>query len=226
MESRVWPNAPTHAEPSSSRASPSSSGPRCRSMLRIPSTASCMAGTPNAPAMPHMCRRSAGGPARPATRKRVRHLRANLGFESAQGSLHHERSALLDGRDVGIHHHVDELRETNLRSPAQLLSRPRRIPDQPVHLRGPEIARVDGDQLPPGVAVESHFRGTLAPESQIDAGAAEGALAELAHGMRFSRRQHEISRSVMRDHAPHAIYIVARITPVPVCIEIPQIQAV
>merc|ERR1719487_1288510 len=55
--------------------------------------------------------------------------------------------ALLDELDVALHHLLAQLLHRRRRHPPQLLLRLRRVADQQLHLRRPEVFGVDLDEL-------------------------------------------------------------------------------
>ena len=117
--------------------------------------------------------------------------------------------ALADLVHVGLHHHGDQVREVHLGLPAQHGVRLARIADQQVDFGRAQEALVDDDVLLP---VQAHRF--------------EGQAAQLAHLVRLARRHDVIAGSVLLQHQPHGTYIIGRVAPVALHVEVAQRELV
>src|SRR5687767_2096349 len=83
--------------------------------------------------------------------------------------------------EVVVDHEIDELLERRARCPAKLLLRPPRIPEEQIDLGRTEVARIDLHEHATGAALDTLLVQILALPLDLDAGASERAVAELAH---------------------------------------------
>src|SRR5580765_4618478 len=110
---------------------------------------------------------------------------------------------------VVIHHHADELREADRRSPAELLLRLRRVSEHEIDLGRTEIALVD-----------RHVVGPVEPC------VGERLIEELAHGVRLPSGEDVVVRLVRLEHSPDTLHVVAREPPVALRVEVSEPQRI
>ncbi len=104
---------------------------------------------------------------------------------------------------------VTRLGEVDLGTPAEHRVRLGGIPHQQVDLGGAQEPLVDDDVLLP-----------------VQPGGLEGEAAELAHGVRLTRRHDVVVRRVLLQHQPHRPDVVGGVAPVALGVEIAQRQLV
>src|SRR5690606_30979756 len=118
----------------------------------------------------------------------------------------------------------NELRETGLVPPAELLMRLACVAEKHVDFRWPEIARIDTDQNLPADFINPDFIGALPLPHDTPANFGKGQFDKFPHGMGFARCQHIVVRLVLLDDPPHALDIIARMSPITARIDIAEKQ--
>ena len=108
-----------------------------------------------------------------------------------------------------VDHAPDELLEGDLGLPAQDLAGLARIADEQIDLSGAHVALILGHV---GLIVQPRV--------------AERQLAELAYRVGLASGDHVIVRSVLLQHHPHRLHVIARKAPIPLRFEIAQMQLV
>src|SRR6185437_12019737 len=110
--------------------------------------------------------------------------------------------------------------------PSELGPRFRGIADEIVDFRGPEIARIDLDEHLAACLVDAGLAAALAPPCDLAADDRKRARDELAHRVAVAGREHiVVGPRLLEDH-PHALDVVAGVTPVAPGIEISDEQAI
>ena len=110
-------------------------------------------------------------------------------------------------RQIGFHHHPDQLLERDARRPSQHASRLRRIRHEQIHFRRSEK-----------FLVLDHVVLVIQP------GRAEGDFAQLANRARHSHPDNVVVRRGLLQHQPHRLDIVAGESPVTPCVEVSESQ--
>src|SRR5580692_2390437 len=164
----------------------------------------------------------------PATKTR-RPRRSNSGavaVAAAGGSVAAAMALLLepDRIEVGLDHVLHKLVERHAMPPAEQVVRLARIADQGPDFGRAEIARVDLDEHMAGFLIQSFLVGAGAFPDDAAADAGERFFDELAHRMRFARRQHKVVGLVLLHDPPHAFDIVAGVAPIALGVEIAEKQ--
>ena len=72
---------------------------------------------------------------------------------------------------------------------------------------------------------DAHFVNTLTFKPELHAGDIEGAVHEVTHGVGFASRDDEILRVVLLEHLPHALDVVASVTPITLGVHVTEVQA-
>ncbi len=108
--------------------------------------------------------------------------------------------------------------------PAQDLLRLAGIAQQQVDLGRAEIPGIDLDQQLAGLGVHAFFFDILAAPGDLASGFGEGEFDEFAHRMGLAGGEHVIIRLVLLQNQPHALYIIAGITPIALGVEIADIE--
>src|SRR5262249_38249620 len=121
---------------------------------------------------------------------------------------------------------LDEIRKARLVAPAELLTRLSGIAEQDVDLSRTEIPRIDLDEDLSGLGVDPGLLDACASPGDPAAHMAEGELDEFAHGMLLACGQHIVVRLVLLEHHPHAFHVVAGMAPIPLGVEIAEIDPV
>lgn len=127
---------------------------------------------------------------------------------------------------VGVDHEVDKLFERCLLGgiPAQFLAGLRGVAPEVDDVGGTvEVGRHLDDSLA-GLDVDALLVLALALETQLNADAAEGQQAELAHGVLLAGGNHIVVGLGLLQDEPHALYIVLGIAPVAERGEVAQIE--
>src|SRR3546814_129990 len=117
--------------------------------------------------------------------------------------------ALLQTDAVGLDHLRNQLLESGLVLPADLLLGLFRAAEQEIHLGRPVIDWIDGDQNVAGLVAMAFFVGALAFPHDLAVDMTEGELDEFAHRMHLAGGEHVVVRLVLLQDAPHAFDIVA-----------------
>src|SRR5919106_5786454 len=107
--------------------------------------------------------------------------------------------------EIGIDHQTNHLLKACARLPAELHARLARVPDQVLHLRGAEEARVD-----PDVVVG------------IDPDMVECDPHELADRVGLACGDHEVVGLVLLEHEPHGLDVVLGIAPIALRVEVAE----
>ena len=137
---------------------------------------------------------------------------------------------------VGPGHLVDQLREGDLRRPAEILAGAAGIAEQCLHLGRPEIDRIDPhDHV---ADLERALRRALVEAGDgadlvhplprpchADAEALGGALHELAHAVLLAGGDDVVARALLLQHQPLCDDIIAGVAPVAPGIEVAEEQA-
>jgi len=133
---------------------------------------------------------------------------------------------VLDARDVRIDHFLDELLEGRRAwVPLELLQRLGRITDEKIDLGRAEITLVNAHERASGRDFDAHFVNTLTFKPELHAGDIEGAVHEVTHGVGFASRDDEILWVVLLEHLPHALDVVASVTPITLGVHVTEVQA-
>src|SRR5262249_9679005 len=106
-------------------------------------------------------------------------------------------------------HHLYQLFELYPRLPFENPSGFRHVAPKLVHLGGTEIPWVD-----------------LHVSLPIEVQMSESQLEELAHRMRFAGGDDEVLRLLLLQHQPHRLHVVRRVTPIPLGVEIAEVELV
>src|SRR5688572_6552977 len=106
-------------------------------------------------------------------------------------------SVLPDVGEVGIDHHLHQLRELHLGLPTEELARLRHVAAEVVDLRRTEVARIDLDVAVP-----------------VEIEVAERVVEEVAHGVRLTGRDHEVVGALLLEHEPHRLDVITGEAPV------------
>ena len=110
--------------------------------------------------------------------------------------------------------------------PAELLLCFCRIAEQEFHLGRAEISGIDAHDRFAGALVDAGLVDALALPGDAAADMGEGALDELAHGMRLAGRQHVIVGLGLLQHAPHALDVIAGVAPVALGVDVAHVERV
>ena len=113
-----------------------------------------------------------------------------------------------------------------MRIPAQSALGFGRVSQQLVHLGGAEVLRIHLDKHFSGRLVDAFLIDALALPLQFDAGVMEGQSAELPYRVALARGDDVVVGLVLLQDEPHALHIVARVTPVTQGIEVTQVEFV
>src|SRR5262249_20858036 len=119
-----------------------------------------------------------------------------------------------------------QLLERGLGRPAEPAPRLRGVALEDVDLGRPEVARIDLDEHAPGLRVRPLLFQPLPAPGELEAGAAERALAELAHRVGFPGRDDVIVGLLLLEHEPHRLDVVLRVAPVAPRSEVAEVEAV
>src|SRR3990167_11044506 len=125
---------------------------------------------------------------------------------------------------VGLDHFCHELLEGRSVTPAQLGEGFRRIPQQQVDLRRAPIGRIKGHEYVarPVAAALLGLAGTAPFDAATDL--AEGEVDEFAHRMGLAGGEDVVIGLLLLEDLPHSLDIVARMTPVPLGVEVAEIE--
>src|SRR5437763_2246658 len=119
------------------------------------------------------------------------------------------RARLGEGAEVCVNHLIDQFLEAVAGPPAQHLARTGRVADEQVNFRGPVDPLV---RLDVSLPVETCTR--------------EGALAELAHGVRLARGDDVVVRLRLLKHQVHGDDVVCGVAPVASRVEVAETEFV
>src|SRR5579883_2090710 len=151
------------------------------------------------------------------------------------GSLVGLYSAIAFARHQGIapgemsvrgNHLRNELIEAAGWCPTELTPGFRRVAEQGVDLRGPEVPWIDPHDRMSALAIDPLLLEALAAPFQAHAEEARGLFGELAHRVLDAGRNDEVLRRVLLQHPPLRFHVVARVTPVAACVEVAEVDAV
>src|SRR3954462_2052339 len=107
--------------------------------------------------------------------------------------------------EVGLNHHLDQLREAHVTSPSKCIARLRRVGNEEIDLRWTEESIVLDDEL-----------------AIIETDAAEGCVAQLPHRPCLTSADHVVVRRVLLQHEPHRAHVIASKTPIAPRLEIAE----
>src|SRR5450631_866867 len=159
----------------------------------------------------------------PATQIRRLFPECAEGLSMLQSS---DPAAFLHHDQVAGDHFRDELWKSDGVLPAKFLERLAWIAEKEIDLRRTEIARIDLDEGPAALFVETALLDSGAFPADADAGFGEGAFDEFAHRVGFPRRQDIIVRLGLLQNAPHSLDVIACVAPIPLGIEVAQKELV
>src|SRR5215813_1917698 len=128
--------------------------------------------------------------------------------------------------DIGFDHFGHEVIEADGVLPAELLSRLARISDEQVDFGWPEITRVNAHQYEAGLGIDALLVDAFTPPVEPSTHDCERPLDELAYGIRFAGGQDVVIRFGLLHHQPHAFDIVAGMAPVPLGVNVANIECV
>ena len=129
---------------------------------------------------------------------------------------------------VVVDHEVDELFEAGLFAgvPAEAPFGFGGVTPEVDDVGGTVEVGADFDEDAAGGGVDTFLVGAFAFPAQFDAGAAEGELAEFAHGVLFAGGDDEVFGLVLLQDEPHAFNVVFGIAPVAKARQITQIELI
>src|SRR5487761_714548 len=123
---------------------------------------------------------------------------------------------------VGLDHLGNELIEARLVVPAETLARLFGVAEQQIDLGRPIVMGVDRDQAFTGARAQAALVGARARPSNRPVDAAESALDEFAHRMSLTGRQHIVFGLLLLEDEPHALDVVAGVTPIALGVDIAE----
>src|SRR4029079_4138494 len=88
--------------------------------------------------------------------------------------------------------------------PAKLRPRLRRVTQQNIHFRWPEISRIDLDQFLAACLIDAALLCSLSAPLEPAANQSESAFDKLTHRMAVAGCQHIVIRLLLLQHHPHA----------------------
>ena len=125
---------------------------------------------------------------------------------------------------IGLGHHSHQGIETDLALPAQLLVGLAGITDEDVHLGRAVKGRVDADDDLPALAVDALALFVFTLPFQIEAGVSGGLLDKGAHRPGLAGGDDVIIGLLLLQHQPHGAHIVPGETPIPLGVQVAQLQ--
>src|SRR3954453_12155197 len=114
---------------------------------------------------------------------------------------------IVQGRDVRVHHQLDELLEPHPGLPAQLLLRLAGVAQEVIYLRGPVVVRIDFDVL-----------------IWVEPLAGECDLHGLPNAVCLAGRDDEVVGLIGLEHHPHRLDVVGRVAPVALRLEVAEVE--
>ena len=129
---------------------------------------------------------------------------------------------------VVVDHEVDELFEAGLFAgvPAEAPFGFGGVTPEVDDVGGTVEVGADFDEDAAGGGVDTFLVGAFAFPAQFDAGAAEGELAEFAHGVLFAGGDDEVFGLVLLQDEPHAFNVVFGVAPVAQRAEVAEVELV
>jgi hypothetical protein len=110
---------------------------------------------------------------------------------------------------IGVYHNPHQVGEMNARLPIERRLRPAGVGQQIIHLRRPEVARVNFDVILP---IQPHI--------------AKRFVQEFPHRMAFPRTNNQILRLILLQHLPHGYHVVGGVAPIPLGVQVAQVELV
>src|SRR5215469_8192923 len=126
---------------------------------------------------------------------------------------------------VFFDHFAHQCVKSDFRPPTEALARLAGISQKRFDLGRAKIPWIDFDQNVPGSGIESDLVGAAAFPDDSSAHMPKREFDEFTHGMAFAGGKDVVIGLILLKNEPHAVDIVAGMTPVTTGVEIAEIQA-
>mmetsp|Transcript_607 Transcript_607/g.821 ORF Transcript_607/g.821 Transcript_607/m.821 type:complete len:208 (-) Transcript_607:536-1159(-) len=129
--------------------------------------------------------------------------------------------------DIGYHHFSNQFLKGSLCFPSKHPLRLGRVTNQQIHLRGSEITRINSHQHTAFIRrIHTNFihRTRISHPLDSDVNVLEGLLDKFTHTVRLSSRQDIIIAHLLLKHHPHALDVIACVTPITFRIQVTKVK--
>ena len=130
----------------------------------------------------------------------------------------------FDNFDIGFDHHCHQFVKTDGVPPAELLPRFRRIADEMIDLGWPNVTRINLHQDTSSGGIDARLAHAAPAPCYLNADLAKGELDKLSHRMRLTGTKDKVVRLRLLENAPHALHIVARVSPISFRVEVSEVE--